>query len=222
MSKKWKEEDLGLVLAWLEDNPDTIQKVVKYLEERNFVINITGDIEEFQAWISENSIDSLLIDLVLQGQRDGVQVISELLGRGINTPIFPISAYIKGYRDDLKEVSDRFETDAIDKEMFDKARGLGKLRKLLLKRAGGGKIRVIERSIGYIEEMDKKNNKVVLRMKLPKGERACMELDMDVLSRLGSGKPEWGLEIKTVERKHAGGVKVQTFFRWVDGEIPIC
>ena len=214
-SKKGKEEE-GLVVAWLEDNPDTIERVVQYLESRNFVINITKDIKKFQSWVLGNSIDSLLVDVVLTGhQRTGVQVINELHGSGVHVPIFPVSAYLDDYYEELVELSDDFKERSVDKRMFDETIGIEKMRQLLLEGSGGGKIKVIERTIGYIEEEDKKHGNVIVRVEFPNGERGRMELRKEVLAKLGSGETEWGLEIKTVERKHADGIKLQTFFRWL-------
>jgi len=216
MVDKIDKGSLGLKAAWLDDEPDTVAKAVSYLEERNFVMYVTDNIDEFEGWICNNGYDVALTDLFMpRRERQGDDVIRELVGAGMSKPIVAVSAYIKEFFDPMEQLSKLVTVPIVDKDTFARPSGLEKFRRLLVNQAGGGKIRVVERVIGYVKEEVGSN--VVVSIKLPNGDREDVLFQKETLLMLGTGRQEKYLEIETVERIHGNRLLQETLLKWVSG-----
>jgi len=209
-----KEESLGLKAAWLDDEPDSVAKAVSYLERKNFVMYVTDDIDEYEGWIRNNGYDVALTDLFMpRRDRQGDDVIRELLGAGLRKPIIAVSGYLKEFIDPLEELSEVITV--VDKETFSQPTGLENFRRLLVDKVGGGRIRVVERVIGYVKEVV--GNDVVVSIRLPTGDRENVLFQKQTLLTLGAGRIEKYLEIETVESLHGNRVMQETLLKWVEG-----
>ncbi|MCP4610237.1 MAG: response regulator [Planctomycetes bacterium] len=216
MVDKIAKESLGLMAAWLDDELDTVAKAVSYLEDRNFVIYVTDDIDEFEGWICQNGYDVALTDLYMpRRERQGDDVIRELIGAGLSKPIVAVSAYLKEFIDPLEQLSELVTVPIVDKDAFSRPSGLEEFRRLLINQAGGGKIRVVERVIGYVKEEVGSN--VVVSIKLPSGDREDVLFQKETLMMLGTGRQKKYLEIETVERIHGNRLLQETLLKWVSG-----
>ena len=216
MVDKTTEETLGLKAAWLDDELDTVAKAVSYLERMNFVMYVTDDIDQFQDWVCKNGYDVALTDLYMpRRERQGDDVIRELIGAGVRKPIIAVSAYLREFIDPLESLSGIIKVPTVDKETFSESDGLESFRRILVDQAGGGKIRVVERVIGYVKEEVGSN--VVITLQLPNGDREDVLFQKQTLLRLGTGKKERYLEIETIERIQGNRIQMETLLKWVSG-----
>jgi len=216
MVDKIDKEDLGLKAVWLDDELDTVAKAVSYLERRNFVVYVTEDIDEFEGWVCNNGYDVALTDLYMpRRDRQGDDVIRELVGAGLRKPIVAVSAYLKDFINPMKKLSELVAVQTVDKDTFAQPSGLENFRRLLVNKAGGGRIRVVERVIGYVKEEVGSN--VVVSIRLPSGDQEDVLFQKETLLMLGVGRKERYLEIETVERIHGDRVLQETLLKWVSG-----
>jgi len=206
-------QELGLEVAWLDDELDSIAQPVSYLEKRNFIVQSTRNPDEFVDWVCNNEYDVALTDLLLPGERQGDDVIRELVGAEIRKPIIVVSGYLEDFKPQLKKLSKLVKVPTVDKEYFSQNGGIENFRKLLLTRSGGGKLRVIERLVGYIKE--EVGDQIIIRLKFPGGRCEELLFQKETLSKLGIGKQQKYLRIETVERMHANRIKLYTLLRWI-------
>ncbi len=82
-------------LLIIEDDPEN-QKLLKTFLKREFEVFICDSAEAFYEKLKENTYDIFLVDIALRGEKDGLQLISELRKSNTysNAPILCISAHV--------------------------------------------------------------------------------------------------------------------------------
>lgn len=205
--------ELGLEVAWFEDKPDTIASVRSYLEDRNFVIHQNDDPDEIEEWVVGNGYDVLLSDLDCHGGRDGAHLIDGIRGSSKSIPIIPVSAYLGIYEKSLKEMSEDIFNCAIDKATLDTSKGIEDMRHRILEQTNGGRIRVIERCVGFVEEEDNKN--LIVYIELPDKSVQKRAFPKEQMNGMIVGTPSLFLEITTVHRRRANGLVLETICKWL-------
>lgn len=205
-----RREDLGLEVVWLEDEPETIHRAATYLEANNFVVHVC-DMQDAESLVSNNGHDLILADLHMPGKdRDGLAFLTALEGRQRALTAIPVSQYLRDYKDRLPE--DLLKR-AFDKRKLHEQGGLETFRKVLLDQAGGGKLRVLERVIGYVyQELEQQ---IVIRIKHPDGRRESRVMRKEDLVQRAIGRRTRFFELVTLERVKGNGFSLQSIFRWV-------
>lgn len=204
-------EEFGLETAWLDDRPNTISIARSYLEKRNFLIHVSTNIEEAENWIFQNGYDLLLIDLNFdEGERDGADLIQELRDSEKSIVTVPVSAFLTDYKNSLPmEIFSR----AIDKASLGTEDGLEEMRKNILSQTKGGKIRVIERCFGFVEEVC--GDDVIVGIEMPDKTVEKRIFSQSILNKGAIGNPSRFLEVTTVERKRGNGISLATVCKWL-------
>jgi hypothetical protein len=203
-----------LQLTWLEDEPGSIADAVGFLEVRNFVVNVTTQIATAKQLVVGNACDAFLTDLDISGDdRDGVDLILELEGtRKVRMPIIPVTQYLAEFREELR---DTCAAQPIEKASLGNDAGRQHLADCILGMAGGGRIRVLERAVGYV--LDDVGDSVIARVELPDGATEKMMFRKRHFFEVGIGRPSTLFEITTVERLRGGVYHVETLLRWLPG-----
>jgi len=199
----------GLEVAWLEHDINEIMPVVIFLEKNNFIVHVRSDPEELGDMVLEGNFDVILTDLRIPGARSGATVIDEFKSFNKTVCVVPVSGYLDDYRHELdKDIIDR----AIDKsQLFEE--GPEYLREKLLMLTGGGRIRVVESLIGFLESVV--DEICTFRIENSTGERREMELKKQVVPDIDHADIGDGIKIKVVERKFSTNTKMETHFSWI-------
>lgn len=211
-----KSDSLGLEVAWLEDRPHEIARIRSYLEERNFVVHLSTDVDEMLGWVGSNSYDLLLVDLRFPGARGGLEFVSELKGSGLH--IVPVTGYLGQYEKRLRRILPEAVDRAIDKGTLGGLEGLEEMRRGLLAQANGGKIEIIERCRGFTDE--EPGDIIRVSVKLDDGSLRTVEVPKSRLFESTIGTPTGFLELTTLQRAKSGGVVMQTICKWLSPPKP--
>lgn len=92
----------------VEDEPRIASFLEKGLKNHGFSTTVASHADEAINWCFSNTFDLLILDLGLPG-RDGLEVLEELRGQGVTTPVIILTA-----RDDLQDKITGLELGADD------------------------------------------------------------------------------------------------------------
>jgi DNA-binding response OmpR family regulator len=92
------------ILVVEDDKPN--QLIYRRILSRNYEITICGDVAEFNAALSDNTYDLFIIDLALNSERNGIDLIKELrnISKYEKIPIVVITGH--AFRKDKKNSMD--------------------------------------------------------------------------------------------------------------------
>ena len=151
------------------------------------------------------------MDLDIPGsERTGADLINELVESGKPSLIIPVTEYLDEFSDELpKEVRQR----AIEKSSLEDEDGPERLRSHILDHMGCGKVKVIERAVGYVKE--DVGESIIIRVKLPDGSPSERVFNKQQLHAMGIGMSGKFVEITTIQRQRGEGIAFQTTLRWL-------
>lgn len=76
----------------IEDDEQISSYVAKGLDEAGFIVDSSNNGDEGYRMAVESIYDALIVDIMLPGTMDGVEVIEKLRRRGVHTPVLILSA----------------------------------------------------------------------------------------------------------------------------------
>ncbi len=76
----------------IEDDEQISSYVAKGLDEAGFIVDSSGNGDEGYRMAGESSYDALIVDIMLPGTLDGIELIEKLRRRDVNTPVLILSA----------------------------------------------------------------------------------------------------------------------------------
>ena len=76
----------------VEDEARIAQFLRKGLSEKGYTVETVGNADEALERLESSSFDLVILDLLLPGSRDGLELCRELRGRGVSTKILMLTA----------------------------------------------------------------------------------------------------------------------------------
>ena len=76
----------------VEDEARIAQFLRKGLSEKGYTVETVGNADEALERLESSAFDLVILDLLLPGSRDGLELCRELRGRGISTKILMLTA----------------------------------------------------------------------------------------------------------------------------------
>ena len=97
-----------MYLLLIEDNPDLVENLCEFFEDRNDTVDIAYNGLTGLSFALENNYDVIILDLMLPGM-DGLEVCERLRKEGRTTPVLMLTA-----RDTLNNKVEGFNSGADD------------------------------------------------------------------------------------------------------------
>ena len=79
-------------LLIIEDERKIANALKKALQRENYAVDVSYDGDDGYAMASTELYDGMIIDRMIPGERDGVQIVKDLRSEGIQTPILILTA----------------------------------------------------------------------------------------------------------------------------------
>ncbi len=208
-----EENEFGVEVAWWEHDINSVNHAKSCLERQNFIIHLSEDVDEIESWVCRNGYDVLLTDLHTEGERGGTELIQGVLKSSKRIPIIPVSSYLGNYEAQLRKISPELAEIGFDKTRLKEPSGIEEIRQKILDNTNGGKIKVVERCFGFVEETI--GEEIIICVQLPDKTEDKKTFQKDLLDKVAIGEPSKFLEITTVERIRGNGMTLETIFKWL-------
>ena len=85
--------DQTISIAYLEDEPDQSNAVVKWLSKHSIVVQCFSSADAINTALESCAYDAIILDVELYGEQSGFEVLKEIrLARGLATPVLMVSS----------------------------------------------------------------------------------------------------------------------------------